>query len=46
MIKDSHYDSDGRLTGYTLSQYDADGNCLGYEFYDGDGNLEGSIVDG
>ena len=28
MIKDSHYDSDGRLTGYTLSQYDADGNYI------------------
>ena len=46
MIKHSSYDSDGRLTWYTLKQYDADGNYLGEKSYDGDGNLQYSAVNG
>ena len=46
MIKHSSYDSDGRLTWYTLKQYDADGNYLGEKSYDGDGNLQYSSVNG
>ena len=38
------YSAEGELTGYDIDIYDADGNHLGFESYDGEGNLEFSTV--